>query len=184
MIVVSYKRDRLVSQAIGIVFLAIGAGWLALQDGFGLSWRLFGGLLAISLPFVSLALARRAIDGVQAIRETAVGIELSSLYGSRSVAWKNLIAIEREVLQQSSGFGLIKQDVAHYIVFVGYEIGEGEFRFKIQEDLLDWPEAGLNRLFELLTAAWQDKVAATKPLAALRPVNSNFVAKPFGRRVT
>jgi hypothetical protein len=182
-ITVSYKRDRLISQAVGCLFLALGGAWLGLQNGFGFTWRALGWLLAIGLPFVSLALARKAIDGQPAIRETARGLELSSLYGSRSVPWKNLTSIEREVLQQSSTFGLIKQDVAHYLVFAGYETGSGEFRFKIQEDLIDWPKAELVKLFEVLTTTWQSKLEIDDQ-PGLRPIAPGFAASTFGRRPT
>ena len=62
MIAVSYKRDRLIAQSVGILLLSLGGLWLGLQDNFGLSWRLLGWLLAVALPFVSVALARKAID--------------------------------------------------------------------------------------------------------------------------
>jgi hypothetical protein len=184
MIAVSYKRDRLVLQAIGIVMLALGALWLGLQSNFAITWRLLGWFLAVTLPFASVALVRKAIDGQLAIREVAQGLELSSLYGSRTVPWANLTAIERHVLQQSSAFGLIKQDLAHYIVFVGYEVGEGEFRIKIQEDLIDWPRAELEILLDQLAATWHARSAgpAIQPQPSRRLTSPGFSASTFGRR--
>ncbi len=182
MIAVSYKRDRLIAQSVGILLLSLGGLWLGLQDNFGLSWRLLGWLLAVALPFVSVALARKAIDGQLAIREIANGLELASLYGSRTIPWKNLTAIHREVLQQSSGLGLIKQDVAHYIVFTGYEVGPGEFSIKIQEDLIDWPKHQLGNLFELLTSTWQARISGEDSPSAPRPQAPGFSAQTFGRK--
>jgi hypothetical protein len=183
MIAVSYKRDRLVFQAIGIVMLALGALWLGLQDNFAITWRLLGWFLAVTLPFVSVALARKAIDGQLAIREVSQGLELSSLYGSRTVPWANLTAIERHVLQQSSAFGLIKQDVAHYIVFVGYEVGEGEFSIRIQEDLIDWPKGQLPELFDRLATRWKSRQAEPDRPALQRPLAPSFSSPTFGKRL-
>lgn len=183
MLEIEYKRGNLVFQAIGCAAIAAGGGWLALQDGFHWQLRLLGGFLALGLPFVSYALAQQVISGKSAIVETATGLQLSTLYGSREVRWQELTAIEREVLRQSSAFGLIKQDIAHYLVFSGYSPRDGEFRVKIQEDLIDVPKAGLARLYEQLHAMWQDG-GSPRPVPATRLQGSPVVprATGFGRR--
>jgi hypothetical protein len=183
MLTIEYKRSKLAFQAIGCFALAAGGGWLAFEDWVHWQIRGLGGFLALCLPFVGYAVAYRAHSGQSAIVETATGLQLSTLYGSRDVRWQDLTAIERVVLRQSSAFGLIKQDIANYLMFSGYSPRDGEFRVKIQEDLIDVPKAGLARLYEQLHAMWQDG-GSPRPVPATRLHGSPVATRAtgFGRR--
>lgn len=183
MLDIEYKRGNMAFQAVGCAALAAGGGWLALQADFHWQLRLFGGLLALGLPFIAYALVQRLISGQSAIVETATGLRLSTLYGSRDVRWQDLLAIEREVLTQSSAFGLIKQEIAHYLVFSGYTPGDGDFRVKIQEDLIDVPKAARADLYQQLHLMWRNG-GSPRPIPATRPDQAVAAARTvgFGRR--
>ncbi|MCC6924667.1 hypothetical protein [Novosphingobium sp.] len=183
MLDVVYKRSNLVMPAIGCVLFAVGGGWVALQDEADWIYRLIGAMFALALPFVGYAAAARAASGVSAIRETASGLQLSTLYASTHVHWDQIVGIRREVLQQKSAFGLIKQNLGHYLVFEAHLPGEGELKVKIQEDLIDMPKARHARLFDQLNAMWAQG-GSPQPVAPTRispPVGAPRAAG-FGRR--
>lgn len=151
---VSYKRDSMISQAIGCLLIAAGGAWLALQADFDFKFRFLGGFLAICLPFVSAALFVRWKRGAEALRFDARQLHISTLYRQTSVAWSEVRNIQREKLTQSSGFGLIKQDIAHYLVITTALDGGFERTFRVQEDLLDWPKDAMQALAEELSGQW------------------------------
>ena len=183
MLDIAYKRANLVFQAIGCFALAVGGGWLASQDWTHWQLRLLGGLFAVGLPVVSYAVAHRVISGQSAIAEINGGLRLSTLYESADLRWEDLQTIEREVLTQTSALGLIKQDIAHYLVFSGYSPRNGEFRIKIQEDLIDVPKSGHDRLYRKLLELWENG-GSPPPVAASRIASpaSARRAPTFGRR--
>lgn len=152
--VISYKRDSMISQALGCLLIAAGGVWLAFQADFNIKFRFFGGFLAVCLPFVSAALFIRWKGGAEALRFDARQLHISTLYRQTSVAWSDVRNIQREKLTQSSGFGLIKQDIAHYLVITTALDGGFERTFRVQEDLLDWPKDAREALAEELSAIW------------------------------
>lgn len=151
---ISYKRDSMITQAIGCLFLAAGGAWLAMHPEFHVKFRFVGGFLAVCLPFVSAALFMRWRSGAEALRFDARQLHISTLYRQTSVAWSDVRNIQRETLTQSSGFGLIKQDVAHYLVITTAIDGGFERTFRVQEDLLDWPKDGMAALADELSGLW------------------------------
>ena len=183
MLDIAYKRTNLVFQAIGCFALAVGGGWLAGQDWAHWQIRLLGGLFAVGLPLVSCAVAHRIISGQSAIAEINGGLRLSTLYESADLRWEELQSIERGVLTQTSALGLIKQDVARYLIFSGYSPRNGEFRIKIQEDLIDVPKSAHDRLYRQLLELWENGGSPT-PVAASRigSTTSAQRASTFGRR--
>ena len=183
MLEIAYKRGNLVFQAVGCFALAAGGGWLAFQDWAHWQLRLLGSLFAVGLPFVSYALAHRVISGQSAITEINGGLRLSTLYESTDLCWQDLQSIEREVLTQASALGLIKQDIAHYLVFSSYSQRDGEFRIKIQEDLIDIPKSGRDRLYRQLLELWKND-GSPPPVAASQIASPALArrAPTFGRR--
>jgi hypothetical protein len=152
MITIQYKRADMVFQAIGCLFLAGLGAYMAMQDTM---WqlRLLGGLLAISLPVVSIALAMRAYNNAAAIQYDRKHLTLATLWTSVDLPWSAIRSIHRETLQQQSAFGLIKQNIGYYLVVTAHIDDNNERTFKINERLLDWPVAQMPQLASDLIAA-------------------------------
>lgn len=146
--------------------------------------RLLGALLGLSLPFVAVALAIRAYNDVPAIQYDHRKLSVATLWASADLPWPTVRRIHRETLQQQSSFGLIKQDIGHYLVVTAVVGDNDERTYKINERLLDWPVEALSRLADdLVAAAHQGMDAAMaarqRPQQqTARPTNSGG----FGRR--
>lgn len=179
----------MLGNAFGCAVLALVGLWAAFQPGWHFQLRLIGGLLGVTLPFVSIALGLRIKSGLAALRFDRNTLEIATFYRSTSRRWSDVRAISREKLTQSSAFGLVKQDLAHYLVIeTATEDGSIE-TYRIQEDLLDWPKDRRTALAEQLIATWQTPSAARAPApASAPPVTLNGVPVRaggpvgFGRR--
>lgn len=184
MLDIAYKREQMALQAVGCLLMAFGGAWLAFQESFHWQIRGLGGFLAICLPFVALVTANKVMSGQSAIREINGGLSLTSLYGSLEFRWEQLRSIDREVLSQESAFGLIKQNLAHYIVFVVMDPRFGEKRFKIHEDLIAVPKREMPQLYERLHQMWASggstMIAPSRVVAPVTPAPRAMVG--FGRK--
>ena len=181
MLEVGYRRENLFFQSIGCLALAAGGVWLAQLNTGYFQLTLLGWLIALAMPFVAYATFRRALDGSLALREVPDGLEIRTLYAAQDIAWKDLQTVHRETLQQSSGFGLIKQTIAGYLVFTGRNRQGEDVKIKLHEDLIDWPKASLSELQEAVVARWtKSKAAAPAAAEGFRPASP--VAPTFGRR--
>lgn len=184
MLDIGYKRHNMVMQSVGCLFLAAGGAWLGFQEDFHWKFRVFGAFLALCLPFVSFVTMRKALSGQSAIAEIPGGLRLASLYGSLEFRWPQLRSIEREVLTQRTAFGLIKQNIAHYLVFVVMDPAYGEKRFKIHEDLIDVPKAELDQLYDRLCEVWEAGGSRTVPASRQPAIPAGIAPRAvgFGRK--
>jgi hypothetical protein len=189
---VFYKREKLIKQAIGCALLAAAGFWCASQPTFHWQIRLMGGLLAFSLPSVSILLLSRWHKNVPAIHFDDDRLHLSSLYRSASFSWSEIRHVDREKLTQAAAFGLIKQTIASYLVVTVADGSNFEKKFKIQEDLLEWPRDGLDALADeiyqkrVVTAPQRSNTETpNKPIGiGHRPVGSTPGRPAFGRKAT
>ena len=181
MLEVGYRRENMFFQSFGCLAMAAGGVWLARLDTGYFQLTVLGWLFAAGMPVVAFVTLRRALDGLLALREVADGLEIRTLYAAQDIAWKDLQTVHRETLQQSSGFGLIKQTIAGYLVFTGRNRHGDAIKIKLHEDLLDWPKASLSELQNEIAARWA-KSKDVAPIAAegFRPASP--VAPTFGRR--
>jgi hypothetical protein len=190
---VFYKRDKLITQSIGCLVLAAGGLWLAIDPDFHAKFRFVGGFLALCLPFVSIALFHRWRQNHPALAYDQHSVSLSTLYRSASFAWQDVRDIQREKLTQSSGFGLIKQDIAHYLVITVAD-GSSLEEYRIQEDILDWPRERFDALQSELVDKWMMSAGQPKSQPTLmqapsmqpsingQPLVSRPGAVQFGRK--
>jgi hypothetical protein len=83
---INYKRSSMCGQAIGCAALAIGGAWFCLNFD---HWqvRLFCGLLAISLPFLSIAMFRRASGPGAAFAFDSITLTLTALLREAEILW-------------------------------------------------------------------------------------------------
>lgn len=180
MTIIRYKRSDMVFQSIGCFFLAGLGAYMALQD---IMWqlRLLGGFLAAALPVVSIALAMRAYNNVAAIQYDHKALTLATLWTSVELPWSAIRSIHRETLQQQSAFGLIKQNIGHYLVVTAH-IGDNDERtFKLNEQLLDRPAAQMPQLAADLIAAANGALQEQRQTTR-RPAPNAGMAGGFGRR--
>ena len=181
MLEIGYRRENLIFQSIGCLAMAAGGVWLARLDTGYFQLTLLGWLMAAAMPCIAFVTFRRGLDGSLALREVRDGLELRTLYAAQDIAWKDLEAVHRETLTQSSGFGLIKQTIAGYLVFSGRNRSGEQIKIKLHEDLLDWPKASLGKLQDEIAVRWQQG-QTDRPLAApqYRPIAATVPS--FGRR--
>lgn len=162
---ISYKRGTMFGQAVGCVVLALGGAWAAFSLH---GWMQFlGGFLAVTLPFVAIALTVRAMGDCVALRFDVHSVTIKTLFRTVEVDWKQVIDVRREKLRQSSMFGLIKQDIGHYLVIVARD-GMFERNYQLDEKLLDWPRDAMSALAEELVAA-ANGVMQAAPSVQARP---------------
>ncbi len=178
-----YKREKLIAQSVGCLVLAAGGLWAAVQPDFFSKFRFLGGFLTICLPFVSIALFRRWHQNRPALAFDRHHVSLSTLYRSINFSWQDVRDIKREKLVQSSGFGLIKQNLAHYIV-VTVADGNDYEEYRIQEDILDWPREKFDALLAELSEKWM--MSAGQPKNEWRSVQDPVLEQPSinGRPLT
>lgn len=187
--IVQYKADKLVGQGIGCVFLATGAAWVAFQPWIGWEWRLFGGFLALTLPFAAVALFMRWKSGNAALSFNSRELHISTFYRSVNVYWPQVRNIERETLTQTSGFGLIKQDLGHYIVITTADADGSYEVYRVQEELLDLPENDIAQLVQELGSCWVNALDSGQKMQAdpVAPRLNGIPLEParpaFGRKM-
>jgi hypothetical protein len=145
MTTIAYAQGKMLHNAIGCAVLAAAGGYLAGFTDWHWQLRLMGGLLALCLPFVSAALFLRLRSGADALVYDGQQIKISTFYRQAGHRWSDVRAIQRETLTQSSGFGLVKQDLAHYLVITVAD-GAALEEYRIQEELLALPKSEMQAL--------------------------------------
>jgi hypothetical protein len=181
--IVRYKRTDMITQAIGSVGLAIGGAWLFTQVD-SIQLRILFGVLAVTLPFVAVALGIRAAGDLVALNFDERGLTVCTLWKKTETRWANVKSVHRETLRQSSAFGLFKQTIGWYLVIVTHE-GDGfEQRLKLNEKLLDVPQDSIDALIGQIGAAWEGRHARqSTPVAAPAVAAGQPAMRPsFGRR--
>jgi hypothetical protein len=182
---IHYKKGSMSMQAIGCAGLAAGCAWAAINiDIFQI--RLFCGLMAVSLPFLAVALFRRAMGPGLAFSFDSSSLIVTSLFRHAVIPWGNIQSITRETLQQSTAFGLVKQDVAKEIAISFYENGDIR-KFKVNEALLDVPKDSIDAMLEDMVrygrTTLQSPMSVTSqsyyPSGSAR---SNTIGPIFGRK--
>lgn len=175
MTLVKYQQSKMLWNAVGCAVLAVGGLWVAFFSEWIFKLRLLGGLLGLSLPFVSTALALRMRSGLAALKFDRTTLEIATFYRSTAHRWSDVRDISRETLTRSSAFGLIKQDLAHYLVIAVADEDGLQNTYRLQEELLDWPKDRFPALVEQLNAIWMGQsVIATGPM----PVQNTAASVP------
>lgn len=159
---ISYKRGSMLNQSIGCMVLAIGGAWAAFHSGFGPMLRFLGGFLAVCLPFLSVALFLKWRSDCVALRYDQQQLQISTLWRTTSVLWSDVRDISREKLTQSSGFGLFKQDIAHYLVITTATADGFEHSYRVQEELLDLPTGAVPGLMDELGGLWAARLEGAR----------------------
>jgi len=155
---VRYKRGTLIWQAIGCLVIAAGGLWMAVS--FNGQAKLLGILLALMLPFASIALMVRAFGDCVALQFDSSTLRVTTLLGGARLSWSQVRSLSREVVTQSQAFGLFKQDISFYLVITAVEDGGFERRFKVNERLLDWPRDGIPALVDDMARAQSSRAPA------------------------
>lgn len=159
---VHYKRGDMIGQAIGCLALAVGSVWMAAN--FHGTFKFLGVFLAVTLPFLAVALFARAAGDCIALQFDGQSLSIKTLWRKATVPWKQVTGIHRETLRQTSMFGLIRQDIGFYLVVTLASGGLGSNKFQLDERLLDWPKGALPTLLDDLARAGQlGRVAGSEP---------------------
>lgn len=154
MTTVNYQSSKMLSNVIGCAALAIAGLWVGFFTDWHWKLRFLGGFLGLTLPFVSGALALRIRSGLAALEYDRNTLKIATFYRVTSHRWPEVRNISRETLTHSSGFGLFKRDVAHYLVVTVADESGMQNSYRLQEELLDWPKDSFPALVEQMTAAW------------------------------
>ena len=168
---VSYKRKKLYQGLIGMPILTAGLVYGAMMFG-GMLLTIFAAAFIVGCPIL-VYVQWKALQGDGfALQYDSKGVHIASLYKSTYAPWSDVRRIHCETLQQSSGFGLIKQDLAHYLVFTIGDQNGGLDELKVQTDLLDIPRGSDEILLGDLSRYWNCampgvEVAAPLPKAGL-----------------
>jgi hypothetical protein len=193
--VIEYNQNKMAFNAIGCAALAIGGAVAAMMPDWPMKLRFVGGFLAVCLPCVSLFLVLRIKSGSAALAFDAQGVSISTFYRTRRCRWSDVRDIQRETLTQSSGFGLVKQDVGHYIVIT---VADGSVleELRVQEELLACPKQDVQGIVDAMAGLWMaalhgsraghSAMAVATPASAEPLINGMPLARPsapgFGRK--
>lgn len=184
---IHYSKSSMFNQAFGCVFITAGCIW-ALMHFQNWHVRLVCGLLAVSLPVLSIALFRRLLGSSVAFAYDSKNLLVTSLFSAALIPWQNVQSISRETMQRSSMFGLVKQDIAKEIAITFNDNGRIR-KLKVNESLLD---ASGDEIIGLVAnmarygnMATQNPSGANGPLAALLRADGTTTksSATFGRRI-
>jgi hypothetical protein len=151
---IAYSQKKMAFNAIGCGVLSVLGAVAAFMPDWHVKIRFLGGFLALTLPFITVALVLRIKSGAAALRYDRQGLAVSTFWHRSDHPWSDVRAITRETLTQSSSFDLVKQDLAHYIV-VTVADGPTLNEYKVQEELLDWPKGDMQAIVDDMSRHWE-----------------------------
>jgi hypothetical protein len=162
---IAYKKSNLVVNAIGCALMAAASIWaLFMFDNWKV--RIFCGFLAVTLPFISYALFAKALGSCLAFAFDAKTLTVATVFEKETITWPDVFDISREILQQSSAFGLIKREIGKRIVVSYYKRGK-LCKLEVDEALLDLPKDSADALIATLMRA--SEMAHAGPTAPVPP---------------
>ncbi len=156
---ISYKRDKLILNALLFLILAAVGVWMAMT--FHRAWMVAGYFFALIGPIGAFALIVRAMGDCVALRFDSRSLEIHTLWSNSTVLWSDVQDIQRVTTTQTSGFGLVKQDIAHNLVIVASNGRSGQRKYEVDENLLAIPRDTIPGLIEDMAQAWLGKRNAT-----------------------
>jgi hypothetical protein len=178
MTVIEYNQNKMAFNAIGCAALAIGGAVAALMPDWPMKLRFVGGFLAVCLPFVSLFLVLRIKSGSAALAFDSQGVSISTFYRTRHCRWSDVRDIKRETLTQSSGFGLVKQDIGHYIV-ITFADGVVLEELRVQEELLACPKQDVQGIVDAMAGQWMAALNGARSGQRVMPVANPMMTEPL-----
>lgn len=178
MTVIEYNQNKMAFNAIGCAVLAIGGAVAALMPDWPMKIRFLGGFLAVCLPFVALFLVRRIKSASAALAFDTQGVSIATFFRTRYCHWSEVRNIQRETLTQSSGFGLFKQDIGHYLVITVAD-GSTFEELRVQEELLAAPKGDMQGIVDAMAGLWMAALHGSRDRNGAIPVADPIVPEPM-----